>query len=430
MKKNLLFVIFIIFTALLVPSFVFAKDPPPNNSTYCKCHIEIAIIEKNYFIFVPLGQDFSFMSLKNNYSGWSDCKNLQEKIKNTSGYGIKSATCETKVCSFGALDPTAKAAWDENGYVFMQLIYKDQGIDDTYVTGIDCLNYDDVVKWTDGGGTKASPLIVKDMEETTAAITADISIKNVTFSYLPTGLSSITLTDEGGGKAKLVFGADVVSKSTCKINKGCFLDIVLKNDTSGTKFTRDFHFQFVPNCEKRITATDKCDDAVNQETCQKKCSSDFCEYKEKKCVEKVADSGTAGATAPSAPSGASMADKYGNAYFEALNPVPTNPDGSKYAGALPPCAFSGTCRDTNDLVQLIINFGRGMFAIMGSFAFAFFVYGGFTIILSMGNAEKVNKGKQILTAAVIGLVVAFAAYMMIDFMLDALNVDPTFRGIK
>ncbi|MBI4992570.1 MAG: hypothetical protein HZC26_00295 [Candidatus Magasanikbacteria bacterium] len=86
-------------------------------------------------------------------------------------------------------------------------------------------------------------------------------------------------------------------------------------------------------------------------------------------------------------------------------------------GALPPCAFSGSCRSVNDLLQLIINFASGLFAILGTFAFAFFVYGGFKMIMSVGNAEMVETGKKTMIAAALGLVVAFSAYMAIDLML-------------
>ncbi len=51
------------------------------------------------------------------------------------------------------------------------------------------------------------------------------------------------------------------------------------------------------------------------------------------------------------------------------------------------------------------------------------------IIISFGNAEKVKKGQQILVGAVIGLVIVFSAYIMVDFVLDALNVRDEFRGV-
>ena len=109
-------------------------------------------------------------------------------------------------------------------------------------------------------------------------------------------------------------------------------------------------------------------------------------------------------------------------YFKNLYPRPDN-----YKGPLPDCAFSGTCRDTNDFVVLLINFGQMLLSVIGALAFVFFVYGGFTMILSMGNAEKTKKGQQILVSAVVGLVIAFSAYLGVNFILDSLQVTSEFR---
>jgi len=100
---------------------------------------------------------------------------------------------------------------------------------------------------------------------------------------------------------------------------------------------------------------------------------------------------------------------------------------------LPACARSDNpegCRNLNDLVQLIVNFGQAMFMIVGMFAFVFFVYGGFTMIFSFGNPEKVKNGRNILVAALTGLLIVFSAYFIINFMLDALGVEGAFRVIK
>lgn len=101
-----------------------------------------------------------------------------------------------------------------------------------------------------------------------------------------------------------------------------------------------------------------------------------------------------------------------------------------YDGVIPECAFSGTCENVNDLLQLGINIGKYVFSIIGSVAFLAFVYGGFTIVFSFGSAEKVKKGTEVLIAAVTGMAIAFGAYMLINFILDALNVTQDFRGIK
>lgn len=102
-----------------------------------------------------------------------------------------------------------------------------------------------------------------------------------------------------------------------------------------------------------------------------------------------------------------------------------------YDGPLPDCAFDGSCRDVNDLLAVAIKIGELALGFVGSLALVFFVYGGFTMILSMGNAEKVKKGREILIASVIGIVIAFSAYAIVNFTLDVLQVQSgEFRVIK
>ncbi len=95
-----------------------------------------------------------------------------------------------------------------------------------------------------------------------------------------------------------------------------------------------------------------------------------------------------------------------------------------YTGPLPPCAFTGTCNSVEDLVQLGVNVANWLFGIIAGLGFAFFVYGGLTMILSFGNAEKVSSGKQILVAAAIGMIIAFSAYVLISFVVKAIGINP------
>jgi len=48
--------------------------------------------------------------------------------------------------------------------------------------------------------------------------------------------------------------------------------------------------------------------------------------------------------------------------------------------------------------------------IVGSLALLMFVFGGLTWMTSSGNAEKIQKGKNIIVWAAIGLVIVFFAY--------------------
>lgn len=118
------------------------------------------------------------------------------------------------------------------------------------------------------------------------------------------------------------------------------------------------------------------------------------------------------------------ADSFTGNYLEAKYPVP---DG--YNGPLEKCAFAGTCRKVSDLIILLLNTMDFLFSIIGVIAFVAFIYGGFMMIFSFGSSEKVGHGKDAMVAAVVGLVIAFGAYMLISFILKALGVEADFRGI-
>ena len=96
-------------------------------------------------------------------------------------------------------------------------------------------------------------------------------------------------------------------------------------------------------------------------------------------------------------------------------------------GLLPKCAYKGTCNDTNDLLELVVRAGKFILGLVGMFAFVFFVYGGFTWIISFGNANMVKKGRDTMLAAMVGMVIALAAYTAVDFVLDLLQVSQDFR---
>ncbi len=99
-------------------------------------------------------------------------------------------------------------------------------------------------------------------------------------------------------------------------------------------------------------------------------------------------------------------------------------------------AYTGTCRaeDTatyggnatlpdplnhitpEELIGKIIN---AILGIVGSLALVMFVYGGFMWMLSAGNKERVQRGKDILIWATVGLVVIFSAYALVRFVFQA-----------
>lgn len=82
----------------------------------------------------------------------------------------------------------------------------------------------------------------------------------------------------------------------------------------------------------------------------------------------------------------------------------------------------GECRSVNIYIILALNVVNYLFSIVGALALIFFIYGGFTMILSRGNSEQTKKGMEIITAAIIGLIVVFGAYMLVRFLGTAVGL--------
>jgi len=69
----------------------------------------------------------------------------------------------------------------------------------------------------------------------------------------------------------------------------------------------------------------------------------------------------------------------------------------------------------NTLIGTVIH---AIIGIVGSLALAMFVYGGFTWMTAAGASDKVQKGKDIVIWATIGLIVIFSSYAMVSFVLN------------
>lgn len=97
---------------------------------------------------------------------------------------------------------------------------------------------------------------------------------------------------------------------------------------------------------------------------------------------------------------------------------------------IPKCALQdpgqgvdeGECRSVSVFVTLLINIANYLFTFVGALALLFFIYGGFTLILSRGSTDQVKKGKDIMVAAIVGLIIVFGAYMLVRFLGEAVGL--------
>lgn len=76
----------------------------------------------------------------------------------------------------------------------------------------------------------------------------------------------------------------------------------------------------------------------------------------------------------------------------------------------------------DQLIQTIVN---AILLIAGIVAVIYLIIGGYQYITSSGNAEQAQAGRTTVLNAIIGLVIIFAAYLIVDFVLDrVLDVSP------
>ena len=86
----------------------------------------------------------------------------------------------------------------------------------------------------------------------------------------------------------------------------------------------------------------------------------------------------------------------------------------------PSCKCCGDCQ-LNDFVGLGVEASRYIFGITGSLALIMFAVGGFWWLTAAGTPDRIEKGKNTLVAAVIGIIIIFGAWVLVNSLLAALT---------
>jgi hypothetical protein len=93
------------------------------------------------------------------------------------------------------------------------------------------------------------------------------------------------------------------------------------------------------------------------------------------------------------------------------------------------CTNSSAVKDNPDpnicglsqMLQVVVNVSALIVAMTGSAALLMFTIGGLMFIIAAGNQERVQKGKAIIQAAVIGMVLVLGAWMIVNAVILALT---------
>lgn len=76
---------------------------------------------------------------------------------------------------------------------------------------------------------------------------------------------------------------------------------------------------------------------------------------------------------------------------------------------------------TRDLKELIVSIVRIVLGFLGIISVIILMYGGFVWMMAKGEPEKIDKGKKIVVAMVIGLVIILSAYLIVSYVLKAIQ---------
>lgn len=81
--------------------------------------------------------------------------------------------------------------------------------------------------------------------------------------------------------------------------------------------------------------------------------------------------------------------------------------------------------DVDSFPELINNIISGILGVVGAVALVMMVIGGITWMTSAGNADRVRRGRDTLLWAILGLVIIFLSYAIINFVFQGLQANPS-----
>lgn len=97
-----------------------------------------------------------------------------------------------------------------------------------------------------------------------------------------------------------------------------------------------------------------------------------------------------------------------------------NPSATGSTGNIP---YTNGDYSLDDILAIAIASSRWILGIVGSLSLLMFIYGGFTFLISAGSSEKIGEARKILIAAVVGLLIVFASFIIIQFVLQSLGMN-------
>lgn len=100
----------------------------------------------------------------------------------------------------------------------------------------------------------------------------------------------------------------------------------------------------------------------------------------------------------------------------------------KLFSQIDPDAFNVPHVEANDsAIQSALSY---IFAIIGGLSVLMVIIGGIRYIVSAGDPQRISTSKNTILYAIIGLVISVSAYVIVNFIFNAVENDPTDAYIR
>lgn len=140
------------------------------------------------------------------------------------------------------------------------------------------------------------------------------------------------------------------------------------------------------------------------------------------CQQTCTPSPTPTAATPTSSTADDKVDRTAQGFDDIVGANDKTAIGLIFINISPECKSSGQC-SLDDVLQEFVNLSIFILGIIGSLVLLMFIYGGFLWITSRGEAKRVEKGREVITQAVIGFAIVVLSYSMINFLIAALAGD-------
>jgi len=103
-------------------------------------------------------------------------------------------------------------------------------------------------------------------------------------------------------------------------------------------------------------------------------------------------------------------------------------NGQEFYGPLPTLTGVGNEGkvEFDSLASIVNKAVTYLFPIAGIFLFLYLVWGGFDFLTSMGDAKKAETGKNKITSALIGFLLIFAAYWIVQILTRVFKITTSY----